>query len=523
VLPNTGNILDQLLGGFDIAATGAPAQIGQGAGGELFGSILAGALGAGINSVGEESLTQPQMLGIPLTAFGQVLVIHDPQAPLDSSIARDGETSAALENAGPGWLEASAPATTIGQPAVSSKASTAVESDPALEFSISNQQLRSMLANAQLKQGGTLEIGAYQVVDWEMSGDQLELTLVSERNTAPIQVSIPSVSLESAVVKSFDQTSDSQRVPLLDQTSSEADQLSRLLRDLKLRTLEVKLESSSASRGEANGPVEVRLVAEKSGHEVVIRTGIIAQQLKVSTPSDTERKTGDPLNLADVDAESDGDCPVQAKSITASNPLLDQVDARAARLRLSSSQFDLPERLNLRTQNTLSQSAAGGDGVLGKFPDANSATADRAQAPVRLTVPESAIQQLRPNGQSIMLKIEPEHLGPARLNLTLNHQTLTARVTVDSPAAKVVVEHSLDQLNSQLSKAGIQVDRLEVALSGGGAQERFFERRPQWSQESVNRYGASDDDTEMEIRRPEPINVRSARQYVNAGGVNLWA
>ncbi|MBI5265950.1 MAG: hypothetical protein HY851_01845, partial [candidate division Zixibacteria bacterium] len=56
-------------------------------------------------------------------------------------------------------------------------------------------------------------------------------------------------------------------------------------------------------------------------------------------------------------------------------------------------------------------------------------------APVRFTLPDTIDQTLTPGGRSLSLKIQPEHLGPARLSLHYNSEGLTARVTVDSSMA----------------------------------------------------------------------------------------
>ena len=120
-----------------------------------------------------------------------------------------------------------------------------------------------------------------------------------------------------------------------------------------------------------------------------------------------------------------------------------------------------------------------------------------------------------------MIRIEPEHLGPARLNLSLHNDQLTARVIVESPAAKVAVENSLDQLTQQLSRVGIELDRLEVALSGGNTPQQFLSRRPRWSFGGKLPAMDSDKDDSIPQVTPSQIIPPSAAGIAGAGGVNL--
>jgi uncharacterized protein YifN (PemK superfamily) len=89
--------------------------------------------------------------------------------------------------------------------------------------------------------------------------------------------------------------------------------------------------------------------------------------------------------------------------------------------------------------------------------------------------------------------------------------------------AKLAVERSLDQLTDQLSRAGIDVDRIEVMLNDNPARDQFFDRRPAWAH--ARRMQAVKDDSGLES---DALVTRSSallppRQYVGADGVNLLA
>jgi hypothetical protein len=147
-----------------------------------------------------------------------------------------------------------------------------------------------------------------------------------------------------------------------------------------------------------------------------------------------------------------------------------------------------------------------------------------ADAPrARLALPETSLQTLRAGGQSVMLKIEPESLGPARIHLTVRHDMLTARVMVDTPLAKAAVESSLDQLADQLHRAGIGVDRLEVSLSSGDLRQQFFDRRPGWDAHFKAASGTLTEETELEQVAPSPVFSQSTEGYLRSDGVNLLA
>jgi len=144
-------------------------------------------------------------------------------------------------------------------------------------------------------------------------------------------------------------------------------------------------------------------------------------------------------------------------------------------------------------------------------------------APVRFTLPDKIDQTLVPNGRSLTLKIQPEHLGPARLSLHVNSDGLTARVTVDSPLAQNAIERSLDRLHEQLTQAGVKVDRLEVSLSGGFTRDQLFNQgsrrhRPQTDHSRVHMPGYQIAESTL-VGTAGPIR----REYLNSRGVNLFA
>ncbi len=142
---------------------------------------------------------------------------------------------------------------------------------------------------------------------------------------------------------------------------------------------------------------------------------------------------------------------------------------------------------------------------------------------VRFTLPDQLEQTLTPGGKTVLLKIHPEHLGPARLNLNWNGDGLSARVTVDSPLAQTAIEKSLDKLQDQLAQAGIKVDHIGVSLSGGHARGQFNHGQGQWQKQSSSHTPIfSHDYRAAEYVSAIPASVGVA-QYVGSQGVNIFA
>ena len=143
---------------------------------------------------------------------------------------------------------------------------------------------------------------------------------------------------------------------------------------------------------------------------------------------------------------------------------------------------------------------------------------------VKIILPENTKLSGSQQHQSIMIKFEPEHLGPARLDLHLKNDLFTARLTVDSPEAKSILENSLSNLREQLSKADIQIERIEINVRGETSQNQLFERQPHWQRFNAhNNIRPHDDDL---VAAFVPVNRLSGQfqgQYVGRDGVNVLA
>lgn len=146
-----------------------------------------------------------------------------------------------------------------------------------------------------------------------------------------------------------------------------------------------------------------------------------------------------------------------------------------------------------------------------------------SQREVRFSLPDDLASKLKPNGQSVMIRIEPDNLGPARLSLKMYRDKLSARITVETVGIKAVVEQSLDRLTQQLIKSGIDVERIEVALDGRQSGEQLGERHPHWQRQARSAHLDENILTETNEDSPvAPVPV-AAPALVGAGGVNVLA
>jgi len=144
--------------------------------------------------------------------------------------------------------------------------------------------------------------------------------------------------------------------------------------------------------------------------------------------------------------------------------------------------------------------------------------------PVRFILPDNLTTTLRPNGRAVTLWIEPEHLGPAKLSLSMYNDKLRARLVVNDFQARAAVEGSLDRLLQQLSRAGVAVDHIEVTVGGDGARDGRFERHSQRNHLSnqVGRGNLTDVlNPEQQAAAIAPVSPLTS--YMRATGINVLA
>ncbi len=518
--PDSANIMNLLPGGIGVnpsSPSGGP--VATEADGNAFGDLLS------LMVAGEETGPQVELPGLESNEtnrpFSELLL----QTEAETAVPVDLVSALAVA------LDPGMTATVVAGPEMPVQTENPVSLLPQRSQCalLMNEELTTFVPDG-------LEPATYRVMASRIADGQVEITVAAEeKQTQPVKVTIPVESFSE--VESSTESESRVRVvseattkatatvpktltPLNDQSLSETTRLEKLLSELNLKAIEVQRESSAQSEAVEKDPVKVRLVGEKGGQPLVLKAELSRQEISVKTISRSAAST----RLATAETAADEPSATVEMEANAVKPtrFVHAVTPDATSSRQSIT-FDLAERLAaqkvdpLVEQNpSVDQSVSGKTSVL--------AEETRVNLPnVRFTLPDMIAKPSLPGNQSIMIKIEPEQLGPARLHLTMRNDALTARVVVDNSLAKVAVEHSLDQLSNQLARAGVQVDRIEVALSGENAGQQQFDRQSEWSGSRRIRQPRFDLEQELGQVAPSPVISPSTQEYLRADGVNLLA
>ncbi len=144
---------------------------------------------------------------------------------------------------------------------------------------------------------------------------------------------------------------------------------------------------------------------------------------------------------------------------------------------------------------------------------------------VKIVLPENIKLNTNQKTQTIMIRIEPDHLGPARLELTMTNDLLSAKLIVETVEAKIILESSISQLKEKLASADIKVENLEINVRSESHNSQMSDKQQaHWQNQKAlrqfNRLGESLVSNEP-AAIDAPLNLMP--QYAGAGGVNLLA
>ncbi|MEW5794884.1 MAG: flagellar hook-length control protein FliK [Candidatus Zixiibacteriota bacterium] len=521
MLPVTTNILDQLLGGFEtnpLASAGLTGASDKAApGGLLFGELMAQLFANAapeatphnnkiINSL-FPSIDQPAAQdGAPagLTVYSDTLIETNPTPlpllPLDLHSVTSIELSS----------NADLPRAPILPAALRAEISPAQFELPAMPQTIT---------------GAELPAGVYNILDARVDGGQIVLiATVPDSAAEPVRISVPVQMVQQALTERTQRVDWAagdpwSAVPVSSAEKLAVNPLDTLLRNLNLRTLEISNAADLPPAKSDPAGVGISLITENSGTRLTLFPRSAGrnttQAIAVRSPLDSISSL-EPSDITFPADHPDSQVPatqLEAEVVMPQNKVV------------AEQKFNLSERLmtSLKWESPSS--------TFQTAPSANDTGANNVHATprqtlsptVKLTLPEAIHRPLFSTGQTIMIKIEPEHLGPARLNLSVRDHMVTARVTVDTPLAKAAVERSLDQLTEQLSRAGFDVDRIDVMLSDHGSRDQFFDRRPLWSHghKLQDRREADQFDASSVVSPSQ--SMMAVRQYVEHDGVNVLA
>jgi hypothetical protein len=313
----------------------------------------------------------------------------------------------------------------------------------------------------------------------------------------------------------------------LTQAAGEPQKLERLLAGLNIREIEIRSDRSAAVLGVQRADqrrMSAEIVPVPDGREMMLRSGLQKSASGINRPT---RSSAGAARSESLSAES-------TFRLTTDRPSSLMPTAPAERVRaadLLRSGAEPTAWKELLSGDVLSGDLFDADGTDLRPPGLSQASSSSTStptgkpdsAPIRFIIPENAAGQLRPGGGSVAIRIEPEHLGPMRLRLSVQGQTLTGHLIVESVQARQLLEASLDQLLDQLARAGIEVDKLDVGLSGEDTRDLWFahqsnRRRPEIDVNHLEEAAG----TETE-RSPTETAVPGTIAYIGADRVNILA
>lgn len=374
-----------------------------------------------------------------------------------------------------------------------------------------------------------LEPGTYTITDWTINrGDETVTLQLAGQDAAadPIRVTLPlhQFSMETGSGRPM----ASQRVDL-GVRGREGSLLARLFEQVQLKELKIDAPAPESANGKTQATQSLQMTltgqpAAGKGETEIVASAMIARPL-IRAVSAREAEGEIPRNTA-IDGKGKAETSGSGRSQTS---VLFAKGAAAEPIRVQPVKFEGIEfvRTGGSRETTMAKEPATDD--LSVLPDFSrvqrEVTAERSlqPQPVRFTLPDDVRGMLRPNGRSVQLRIDPQHLGPARLHLTMHSDRLRAVVVVDNVQAKQTVEASLDRLVESLAKADIRVDQIEVNVDQHQGRDPQSGRQPQFGG-TGGRWRGVETERETVVAAAAPVSsYRDDSGYVGAGGVNLLA
>lgn len=375
-----------------------------------------------------------------------------------------------------------------------------------------------------------LEPGRYEILDSWLQGDVLRITAANGGDKSTIfSISIPLEQLRGG--PGLRVVPDARQNPTEQQPFKwQGLRLEEYLAKLNLKAIEVTPAHKSVEAESPAKAMEFAILADDAGQKIVIRSYPFKKDLQVwreENPSGSKVGRGQRGIGRMVAVGDNAATKAQADPVTNPPQVFTKITPASKNQYRFQDDFSFENLKVSGDRNELSSTFEEGETftVLEKLSsDAEAGHRRLNIQAVRFTLPDNVKSGLKPGVQTVMLRIEPEHLGPAKLSLTMYNDKLCARLVVNSALAKVAVEASLHHLVEQLSRANIEIDHIQVAVGGESAHDGVFERRPQWRYRA-NRFGKFNlNDSLSSVQQavavaPPPRAV----SYVGADGVNLLA
>jgi len=375
----------------------------------------------------------------------------------------------------------------------------------------------------------TIEPGRYQITESSLANGKVSMQVVDTENVSnAFKVSIPLTDLNEAVNQSKAENGIPNRVSL-DSGNNPVAKIEKFISSLNLKEIEVKAERPGVNVQAKVTPAEETtsfvITAEKAGRQLSMRARVNRNRVQIKSDSprqapDDSTRIAAVMPVKNINGASPATTVI---SMPRQNQLFDPEQTFRFGVSTGSATGSMLEANadeGSAMKNAVASMSTQADDTAGKL---GATTSPRATYSARLSLPDDVSTRQQLSAKSIMLKIEPEHLGPARLHLMMRNDQLVAHVVVNSVNARAAIEGGLEDLARQLNEANIDVESIDVSVAGDRDERDQFAHRTFWGYRASSQSGkqaglgmTEDNETSVNQYVPPPT-------YVGADGVNILA
>jgi flagellar hook-length control protein FliK len=147
-------------------------------------------------------------------------------------------------------------------------------------------------------------------------------------------------------------------------------------------------------------------------------------------------------------------------------------------------------------------------------------TAETLRTGVFEQIVQRAAVQVKNHAGEVSIELKPEFLGQVRMQITSENHQVTVRITTEHAAVRDMIESGLQQLKADLQQQGLQVERMEVAVSTDsrrqpGRQAPAYRQRRHGSSPAVEAVSEAHPASAVEA-------ARGARYPAGGRGVDMF-
>jgi flagellar hook-length control protein FliK len=117
-----------------------------------------------------------------------------------------------------------------------------------------------------------------------------------------------------------------------------------------------------------------------------------------------------------------------------------------------------------------------------------------------------AVIYIRNGHHEAKIDLKPEFLGHVRLQVTTENQMVTVKILTESGFVKDMVENSIHQLKADLQQQGLNVDKVEVAISSDSDENKQHQEKTRQTKERQRRDAGSKPENRESETQKHPEN-----------------